>query len=417
MEKSKKNKLVFIFIFLVICIALELLTRNLLNEESIIIEKYLQKKYRKLVEYLKIFPNLNYFQGIPFTFVIAFLLFPLTYSYSFLFCFILSVYINSLLKMIYSDSRPYLEDKSLFQVFKTGYGNPSGHSFVSTTCYFSLVQEFIDFYKLGSAPSITIYAITTLIILGINFSRILLGIHSINQVIYGDCLGFSLYYLFFQALEIHKRNINKFFNNFLNIKRTIKFSIGFVISILLLMVVNSISSGQNDLNAMKYKNIISELSPQLDPYRMFNFNSFSGGLLIFEYFGMFYGFVFLVNLIKNDYSNKYEEINNYFHNTETSWIKYICLLSCFPPLIIYFFIPNTVNIYVILIIKQILPIFTLMFFLYGVNIYFCIMFKGANKNIYDNILPMEENDYRLMEDESNFEKNTDISNNYESLLS
>ena len=53
---------------------------------------------------------------------------------------------------------------------------------------------FIDLFELKLLHSIIIYIVCGILILSINLSRIVLGVHSINQVILGDTFGFTTYF-------------------------------------------------------------------------------------------------------------------------------------------------------------------------------------------------------------------------------
>ncbi len=156
---------------------------------------------------------------------------------------------------------------------------------------------------------------------------------------------------------------------------------------------------------MKYISIINELCPLTSQYKILTNESLFGGFVIFGYFGMFYGLMILVFALKDEYRSKFQYINKYFQNSlNNCYIKYVFFILSFVPLILLWVVSGKGKVWFVMCFKLIIPVFLTMFFLYGLNIYWCIEYRGANRFIYEEYSPLEECDYLLMEDDIKKEK-------------
>lgn len=107
--------------------------------------------------------------------------------------------INEYLKMIYQSPRPYWmgSDINLLECDYT-YGNPSGHSFASIVVFMITYKVLFSHNKsLKSLKYLKIFFLILLFCLSILIacSRVVLGVHSINQIVYGFTLGLIFFYL------------------------------------------------------------------------------------------------------------------------------------------------------------------------------------------------------------------------------
>ena len=93
-----------------------------------------------------------------------------------------------LMKQIYHDPRPYMVESTIHAYHcSKEFGNPSGHS--SAACLISVLL-FLDKGQHLSLPlRIPALLLTLFWAIGIPFSRYLLGVHSLDQVVYGFSLG------------------------------------------------------------------------------------------------------------------------------------------------------------------------------------------------------------------------------------
>jgi membrane-associated phospholipid phosphatase len=205
--KEKKFHLIFITIFFVLGFTIEFFYRKPLFENSVQIAKSVQDSLKPSTAFFKYWAYLGVIEF--FLALVFFFFFPISYCFTFFLNMIISVHLCNFAKLVYSQGRPFLLDKVVYITCEPGYGNPSGHSFQFTSNLLAFVQMFIDLFKLSKKYSIIIYIISAIFILSINFSRIILGVHSLNQVIFGDTLGFTVYFIIFHILEPHKRDVKK----------------------------------------------------------------------------------------------------------------------------------------------------------------------------------------------------------------
>lgn len=103
---------------------------------------------------------------------------------------IFSTWVNSFLKIMFKQPRPYDFDPSVGRAFESSYGFPSGHA----------QSVFIFFLSLAAwVKKNVMYIITILIILMMSFSRLYFGVHFPTDIFGGWIAGFiilSLYWLF-----------------------------------------------------------------------------------------------------------------------------------------------------------------------------------------------------------------------------
>ena len=98
---------------------------------------------------------------------------------------------NQLLKHIFMRPRP----DHLRLIKQGGYSYPSGHSMISIAVYGFLIYYVYHKVKNKTLKIVLITLLTILIIL-IGLSRIYLGVHSINQIIFGFFIGVGIFLLF-----------------------------------------------------------------------------------------------------------------------------------------------------------------------------------------------------------------------------
>ena len=109
-------------------------------------------------------------------------------------------FVSNQLKSSYGDLRPYWNDKQIVGMqCQTGYSNPSGH--LLQNCFFWTTIYLHLYFEVGvHRPRITVFCtayiiqlcavahgITYLILMG--FSRVYLGVHTYNEVLFGAALG------------------------------------------------------------------------------------------------------------------------------------------------------------------------------------------------------------------------------------
>ena len=187
LEKETKNKIIFIVVFFVVAFAAEFFYRQPLFDNSVKIAKALQKSFSSLIDFFKVFTNIG---KIDYIFVLIVLyFFPISYCYSYFLVVVMCWHFGSIIKVFYGNGRPGYIDKSVNISNASGYGNPSGHSYRASCNFPALATLIINLWEIKIIPSIFIYIFVGIIVLFVNLSRVVLGAHSINQVIYGDTVG------------------------------------------------------------------------------------------------------------------------------------------------------------------------------------------------------------------------------------
>ena len=406
------------FIFFVF----EFFFRHPLFEYSKKFEKNWQKNASELtITFFKIVTKGlgEYLMGAPVAFVLIF--FPIIKSSFYIAGLILDLHFHSLLKIWYGNTRPYWEDPELFKgICDGGFGNPSGHSISSVYLYSTL---FFYLYQTKRLKNKTItkvmlflfFLVYTILIL---LSRLILGIHSINQIMYGSVLGLFTSLLICQIFKLHKMPIN--FYKRLFKEKVIVYCVTFILIVLILLSIISSISFNLDFDYEKNNKNLPQKCKNLPEYRKYNNDGLFGAFVIFSLLGMYLGQVIFWYLIDNNYKNKVninkkveflnnsneindiskddydekhnnklidESINHWnenrtYYNINISKILKLnaALFICCIPLFMFIFISSTANIFVIFIFKIAIPFFSCLFLLYSIGFYYLIKILCGEKN-------------------------------------
>ena len=406
----KNIKTNIILIILSICFFIsEFYFRQPLFNYSIIFEKNWQESSpESTIIFFKIITKVGgeYLMAVPVAIVICF--FPLVKSSFYISGLIFCLHFHSLMKIWYGNKRPFWEDTSLYKkICDAGFGNPSGHSVSSVYLYltlFSYLRETKALEKKYIVQIILFLFFITYIIL-IILSRLILGIHSINQVIYGAGLGLLLYCLIIHMFQLHKMPI-RLYKTFFQ-KKFLIFCITCILIILGLLSILSCLTFNTDFDYKKYIDIINNTCGEKYPqYRKFNLDGLFGSFVILSLLGMYLGQVYFwhyidktykkmqstnssstINYDINDLGDDSEDekknnelidelINNWNENRTYAFcshrklfkIFFILMICCFP-LILFIIIPRNANIIIIFIFKFGIPFFLALFFIYSFGFY------------------------------------------------
>ena len=401
-------KIIFIIIFFSATIGFEFIYRGPLFDHSIKIAETVQNIFEKTIGFFNIYTHLGIIEV--FWIAVVFLFFPISYCYTFFINSIITTHLCNYFKLLYGQGRPYLKEGGgyvLKAAPEKGYGNPSGHSFGSTTVYLGLSQLIIDYFQLGIIPSIFIYIGVAILILLVNFSRVLLGVHSVNQIIFGDTLGFTVFFTIFIIIKPHLREPKKFYDKFLNLRyhliNTLFFIITLAYTIVGAIICNITRKGKKDYEELE-KKLLNEYNSFEN--QILTRDSVTKCFMITAYFGMVCGMSMLTHFVKNNYKCTFESLNNFNKNTNKKWyivypIKLLMIVFCYIPYVAYYIRPKNMNQYLYYILGSSVPMFIFGFLLFGPNFIFNILFGIGNKDIYlipdlGNNLNME---YKLGEEE------------------
>ena len=113
-------------------------------------------------------------------------------------------------KLTYHQERPFWASKDIEAVqCTTQYGNPSGHSMFSIGVALTMwldVNQYISenetvlkawYYRMLLLLGVIVYGLT------IGYSRVILGVHSWNQVVFGWSLGVWIAFTFHFCIKDH----------------------------------------------------------------------------------------------------------------------------------------------------------------------------------------------------------------------
>ena len=259
-------------------------------------------------------------------------------------------------------------------------------------------------FELGYLPSIFIYIFIAIVVVLINFSRVILGVHSIDQVIFGDTLGFTNYFIVYQIIRPHKRDLNKFYNKFLDIRYHLISAIAFVFMLTYTSIGSIIFERENEEEFIELRETLKEKCPLKSDNKILSHDSTYKSLYFMGYFGMICGITCLTYILKKTfYSNNYEALNNYYKNSDYKWyvtypLRLVFLLICYIPYYVTNYRPVEINLILIYIFGISVPIFLFGFMLFGPRYILIILSKIANKELYHTKVTKDDTlDYILGE--------------------
>ena len=379
-ERLLNHKLFFITIVIIFCF--ELLVRDYLFDISIPLILYLQKNFNFLFPVGKMFSFFCTFKGEMSVFLICFNFSNIYKTFIFGMTGLLSTFLAGFLKLFYLSPRPFYYDTGIISIgCEGGYGNPSNHAIVSMCYYLSFYYIFIKTNKNIKYKKLFL-SLIILFILCICFSRLYMGVHSLNQIFFGIFLGFCLYYLIFYVLEIEPYNSEEILEIIYNLN---KYIFIFVIIVSIGLIPYFIFKIDKRL-AFQYNIYISQFCPNLPTIKrlenaaLINITTFS--VVIFAIFGIFfeYEFIFEKNINKFKKFNFYNENNDLEQNllneneNNKKWndtnlfISFIRLIIIFIIVYILYYPPKLIsyqnNFYIVLFFKILFPLYLITFLLF-----------------------------------------------------
>ena len=396
---------IIIIIISIILFIIEFFYRDPLFQYSLDFEKNWQENATKeTITTFKIFTKIGgeYLMAVPVIIVLWF--FTLIKSYVYLMGFIFCLQFHSMMKIWYGNKRPFWHIESLYKgICDGGFGNPSGHSISTTFLYLSLFIYYkqTKFLKDKLIVVIIILVFCLFWTVMILLSRLILGMHSVNQVIYGTSLGLIFCVLIFIVFKIHQIPVANYKRFFL---------------------------------VKKYDDLLDRVcEKKVAKYRRFNLDGLFGSITVLAMLGMYLGQIVFWYLIENKYKyNVMNSINNIkpiqdmnineikFSNDNKNnmndinsnkneilnddsiddlinhWNKnriYICanfknvlkviltIIICAIPGILFVAIPSDSNVVVIFIFKIGIPMFTVPFLLYSFGFYYIIKVSCGSKEL------------------------------------
>ena len=415
-EENNLNKKIFILI-IIITFLIEFLVREFLFSISIPIIIFLQRNFYYFYPIELFFSLFGMEKGIFLILIISYNISNILIPLILLSISLISIYIGGILKIIYQNERPFFINSEIKVLnCEGGFGNPSNHSLLSTFFYLSLYEIYVNKNeKINEKKKNLIYFLTIIFIFSIVFSRMFLGVHTLNQILFGSLIGFFLYFFMF---KIYKFNQNVLFIIY-NFKQIV-----FVIIFLIIFGFFNyyfFFNFDNKILYEKYNFMIEKNCPNFPIIKRLENESFYCifvlSVLIFAVFGIYYEYYYIFSanvskFIKYNFNNENEnEINLLNNNVNNRWnktnfnvsIKRFCviLIVCGILLIPYFFISYDNNFFVVLVFKTLIPLYVIVFVLFSymkkITGYFNLNNNSNNFNNeddeYKNNLELNNNNY------------------------
>jgi membrane-associated phospholipid phosphatase len=392
MKYDEKKRMIIcgaLLLYFIIIIGTEPLYRQSLYDHSITAIKEIRENLTDFqYSFFRVITEFGAGIFIPMM-IIIFIWFPLNKSYAFFRIMCASVFLNSLLKLIYSNPRPYWTDSTLFKVCEGGYGNPSGHSMGSMANWLALAHTFTDYEYFKSENLIlkyVIYIMTILLILSICVSRVVLAAHSINQVVYGGLLGLGLYVFLYHAIKIDNFKGKEFFGLFRRSGSVIVHSICYIVLLSIAVILYVFIDRDNT----EYEAIINNYCPNIPIYRRFQNEGMTGSLLLVAFMGSYYSMVFLAHYIETAFKEHEDDINEWhLGQTLSQFLRILASVAiCVFPIALMKIVSGENSMLIIYLFKLGIPTLLLGFLVFGINIWICLKLKIGNPMIYK--LPGEE---------------------------
>lgn len=111
-----------------------------------------------------------------------------------MFVYTLGIALYDIGKNYYAQGRPYFETDKItpYGECTAGFGNPSGHSVMSTQWAILLWLDYFWERNFKSIWSFLGFLVAIAFFGSIMFARVYVGVHAINQVIFGSSIGLAL---------------------------------------------------------------------------------------------------------------------------------------------------------------------------------------------------------------------------------
>jgi len=149
--------------------------------------------------------------GEPVTYIIIASIIYLAYSKSLakrsVVILLFSQYLNQTLKGIFQDTRPPTNVGDEYGFAEPKYGFPSGHTQNSFCFYEYLANEFKDEYKYKQVPIVPV--ILSGIIFLVAISRMIIGVHDLQDVVGGFLIGVGILLLYIYLEPFLSEQFNK----------------------------------------------------------------------------------------------------------------------------------------------------------------------------------------------------------------
>ena len=133
-----------------------------------------------------------------------------------------SILFCSWLKMILQEPRPFwLDDGVTAYDCEPGYGYPSNHVLTSVPSFLMFFEILYYHFEVDRTVNAKIFywvgmSVSTLLCFILGLSRMVLGVHSLDQVFFGLLMGLASYYFYLHVIDYDIRNYHPFLHEMTN---------------------------------------------------------------------------------------------------------------------------------------------------------------------------------------------------------
>ena len=228
---NQNSKLAFLVVFLISFMCLEIIFRTAIHNLSIFILSNIDESLRCWFwDYMAFFDG---YSGKIFLLLIIVNFKNLYAALAFITISEFTIYLTNILRLFYYQSQPFWIKADLRPCScEVNYGNPSIIS--ASTIVMFLIFNRIFKSKTSSSINIILNLICSFLVILTSFSRFVQNSHSINQILFGFAIGYSVYYIFFEIFEIKYRDKKQFIHIFFN-----KYVIRFIYFLLILHILTN----------------------------------------------------------------------------------------------------------------------------------------------------------------------------------
>ena len=120
--------------------------------------------------------------------------------------------LTNLGKLLYADPRPFWSSDDIEAFYcSSQYGNPSGHSIFPWCMAMLIALDYTESSATDSTTSVLIKTSALLFGYSVSYSRVFLGVHSLNQIFFGAQLGlwtaFTMHYVIRESFMYHLKEL------------------------------------------------------------------------------------------------------------------------------------------------------------------------------------------------------------------
>lgn len=390
-------KLIFLIIYFIIIITIEPFVRDYLFEQSILFEERMEASFSSsTITFFKLYTHIGSSKILLPIIFIVFIISPLKVSFALLSSYIYASYATNTMKLIYHSPRPIWVSENIKYECDNGFGNPSGHSFSSSSFYLSLacIITNISFIKKQNHKiiiTIFIYLFFIIIILLTMFSRLVLGAHSINQVIYGCLLGTGTHFLLFHVIDYLNFSNESFYKKFNETTNVLIFSIVHAMLILISLVIY-LTFKPEDVSKFD-RNLRAHGCKERPIFKKYQHDGFYQSLSALALIGAVLGMKMAFQLIKKDYPNKGEHIvewNKNYSNWKKVLLRLLLTVVSCTFFLLNVVVPSDIPLALIFIFKTGAGFLLGVFGMFGFGVYLSVKCHVANENIEGEERIMQE---------------------------